>query len=206
MPIKQKDFEKLIFDFKEEIMSGIERHTNLLTNFHQDGDWAFVIKTHALLEAVVSDSLLRDIGDARLKKFVSRVPISQRVNLAEQLELLSKPQVRFIKKFTALRNQLVHDLDCTKFDFPGYVAELSKKDRNELIDAVIWQKIDQKTRDLWALRMVDAPKLVVVVFMLTLLSNMYLKALEVAGGRRIKQLSGDTAEEYFETLSKVRSI
>ena len=201
MPIKRKDFEKVVLDFKEEVVSGIERHTTLLSNFHQDGDWAFVIKTHALLEAVVSESLLREIGDARLRSFIGRTSISQRVKLAEQLDLLSKPQVRFVTKFTALRNQLVHDLECTNFDFPKYVVGLSDKDRSDLTNSVIWQKVDQKTRDLWSSRMVVTPKLVVVVFMLKLLSMTCLKSLETSGGKRIKQLSGDTAEDYFERLS-----
>jgi hypothetical protein len=54
-------------------------------------DWSFVVKTHALLEAVVSQVLVHSVGDERLSESLYRLPLSTKLKMSKSLGGFKRP-------------------------------------------------------------------------------------------------------------------
>ena len=121
------------YDFNAALLQ-VEQHYDLGSGFLSDllseDDWSFVIKSHALLEAAVSQLLTHHIGDQRLASIVERLELSNmqvgRLAFVRALDLLDKPHHRFIRSLSELRNDLVHDVHSTRFHFSDHLAAMDK--------------------------------------------------------------------------------
>lgn len=103
-------------------------------------DWSFVIKTHALVEAAVAQLLTAALRDDRLAEFHSRIELSNetrgKIAIVKSLELLGAPHQAFIRKFSELRNLLVHRVENTSFTFAEYLPKLDKQQRKSFWNAI----------------------------------------------------------------------
>jgi len=84
-------------------------------------DWTFVIKAHALLEAALTHFLVLELERQELTEIFANIEMSNartgKVAFAKELGLLDKVGRRFVRKFSELRNHLVHDVHNTTFSF-----------------------------------------------------------------------------------------
>jgi uncharacterized protein YutE (UPF0331/DUF86 family) len=127
-------------------VSSIEQEFGLKDGFLLDlgkgDDWSFVIKMHALIEAMVSHLLTHAIGDTRLSEFFERLELSNprtgKIAVAEMLELLENPERRFIRLVSELRNRLVHNIRNVNFDLQTYYEGLDKNQRQRFLDGASW--------------------------------------------------------------------
>lgn len=90
----------------------------LLKLFNED-DWSFVIKSNALVEAVISELLTAKAGDDRLHSLFRRLDLSNvesgKLAFAKALDLLTSEQRQFIRRLSELRNSLVHNVEGLSF-------------------------------------------------------------------------------------------
>lgn len=104
---------------------------------HDENDWSFVIKAHALAEAAVSHLLAEAIGRPELADIFSRLDMSNKTTgkaaFVKALGLLDEAERRFISAFSELRNRLVHDVRNVSFDLLEHVESLSVKDRETFL-------------------------------------------------------------------------
>jgi hypothetical protein len=102
--------------------------TGFLEGIKKEDDWSFIIKTHALLEAAVSHLLCKALGKDALADVFSHLELSDKrrgkVAFATALDLLQKPDRRFISSLSELRNSLVHDVRNVGFSLPEHVAAM----------------------------------------------------------------------------------
>jgi hypothetical protein len=95
-------------------------------------DWTFVIKSHALLEAAVSQMLANAL-DRRLDDVFGRLELGRtdvgKLAFAHALELLSSEERGFIRTLSDVRNLLAHDLRHLDFDLSAHVNALDKQQR-----------------------------------------------------------------------------
>jgi len=118
-----------------EIEQAILSHRDFLDSLQGDSDWAFVIKIHAFLEALVTSLISSYSGAFRLGDIASRLPMNSsdgisKLELVKANSLLSLEQMRFIKKFGEVRNQLAHEVSLV--DSFSFVEYISKLDGNQL--------------------------------------------------------------------------
>ncbi len=91
-----------------------------------EGDWSFVIKGHAFLEAFCVHLLVQKL-DPRLEDVLAAMPLGGRTGklaFVEALGLLDKPSVRFARAFTTLRNSVVHRVENLDFTFEAHIRSL----------------------------------------------------------------------------------
>src|SRR6266516_2976014 len=93
-----------------------------------ESDWSFVIKAHALLEAATTQLLANHLGAPGLTDTLACLPQSDprsgRLAFLRALELLDEGELRFIQKFSELRNKLAHNVHNTRFTFVDHLATL----------------------------------------------------------------------------------
>ena len=99
-------------------------------------DWSFIVKLHSLLEAALTDLLLKDLERMELEEILANLEMSNsktgKLAFAKQLKITTKRGRRFIKKLSELRNELVHRIKNTSFSFE---YELSKDDGGKIASA-----------------------------------------------------------------------
>ncbi len=118
-----------------EVERSILQHRDFLDSLQDDSDWAFVIKIHAFLEALLTALICSHSGDFQLGDIASRLPMNSsdgisKLELVKANSLLSPEQMRFIKKFGEIRNLLAHEVSLV--DSFSFVEHVSKLDGNQL--------------------------------------------------------------------------
>jgi len=92
----------------------------------REDDWSFVIKFHALFEAVCTHLLLHHFKEPNLAELFSRLELSNKMTgkivFLGKLELLNADNRRFISTLSELRNSLVHDVRNSEFSLDAYIA------------------------------------------------------------------------------------
>ena len=95
-----------------------------------DDDWSFIIKTHAFLEGAVSKCLEKWFKDniykgdcnacKNWKKIFENSKLWEKVELAYTIELIDKNHQQLTKKYSDLRNSIIHHIENHKFSLiPG---------------------------------------------------------------------------------------
>lgn len=102
-----------------------------------ESDWSFVIKLHALVEAAVSHLLTEELRRPGLSDLFSRLDISNKATgkaaFIDALDLLGKPERRFMSSLSELRNKLVHDVRNVDFDLLRHVGGMTEGQRDDFL-------------------------------------------------------------------------
>ena len=110
-----------VFEF---VLAVFNKHLQLPENttlgILSGDDWSFVIRSHAVIEALVS-ALLATQLDRRLVPLFNRLELGDvdfgKLAFAKALGLLSSDQRRFISLLSTLRNKLAHNPTHLSFNF-----------------------------------------------------------------------------------------
>jgi hypothetical protein len=128
------------------VLKAIDAEYDLGSNFfvelHNEDDWSFVIKAHALIEASVAQLLTQHFGDERLRRVFHRLEIANtstgRLAFVRALGLLSEAESRFVRSLAELRNNLVHQVHNVRFAFADYLAGMDSNQRKAFADWVTY--------------------------------------------------------------------
>jgi hypothetical protein len=140
MYLRRENAELLLRRASTETEQAILSHKDFLDSLQSDSDWAFAIKIHAFLEALITSLISTHSGAFRLGNIASRLPMNSsdgisKLELVKANSLLSLEQMRFIKKLGEVRNQLAHEVSLVdSFSFAEYISIL---DGNQLKN---WQR------------------------------------------------------------------
>ncbi|HEX6368753.1 MAG TPA: DUF433 domain-containing protein [Longimicrobium sp.] len=102
-----------------------------LSKLSKEDDWSFVIKSHALIEAAITQMLLT-VSDPRVTENFRKLPLgggrTGKLAFAEALGFVNREHRAFIDLFSELRNKLVHDVRSVSFSFERHFANLPEGD------------------------------------------------------------------------------
>jgi hypothetical protein len=150
----------------EEMETAYGLAPGFVRGLYSEDDWSFVIKGHALIEAAVSGLLTAKVGSTELSPIFQRLELSNKetgkLAFVKALSLLSGEYTGFIRKFSELRNDLVHNVRNTSFVFGSYIAALEPGKRKALVDAILGAASDAEHTDRWRPTLITDPKLVVL--------------------------------------------
>jgi hypothetical protein len=121
-----------------KLESDLALPSGFLIGLPTESDWSFTIKTHALLEAALSQAILAEVNDPRLDKLLGSLPTYRKIEHAKALGLLAKPHLDFIKRFAKIRDVVVHKLESLSFTFADHVAHLAPDDRRNTLNELLF--------------------------------------------------------------------
>ena len=111
------------------MVTKLEARFGVLKRLAEDDDWAFIIKSHAIIEVFFTEMLVEILGKKEIACTVEQLPLSDsrigKLALAKSIGILSSGQRGFIRQFSELRNSLVHNTDNFDFQCSAYYAALS---------------------------------------------------------------------------------
>lgn len=142
MPIHRDDPEKLISEILDSVdatVSGISEYMSVTSSCN---DWSFVIVSQAFLETRISLALVRRMGEDALRSHFERIPLADeeigKLDLTENLSLLTKDQRAFVRRMAELRNKLAHDFRYVRFTFEDHLRKMDENQRKSWTKCITW--------------------------------------------------------------------
>ena len=145
MVIYKTQARKILREMGKDVGDDLHHNNEFLFDLAKQDDWSFVIKAHAMLEAVVTEMLLEHLGEPRIKRVIERLPLSDgqvgKIIVAKQMELLTDKHRRFVRFFSELRNNLVHRLENLTFSFEQHLSTLDKNQKGSWKEAIVFSDV-----------------------------------------------------------------
>jgi hypothetical protein len=186
----------------------VEHRLGLPTGFCErlfaEDDWSFIIKLHALCEAVITTALTSAFGNPDLEPIFSRLEMSQRqigkAAFARAANLVVDTEARFLYSLSELRNRLVHSVANVTFDLTRHVATLDINQRRNFVMAFgYWEQGDERAFEAVAKWVCEQPKEAMWRIGLMVVATMAVQAEGETARRESERLK----IEYYEALRKV---
>jgi hypothetical protein len=122
----EKDIEDIFKPIKElNIEMGLNE--DFLFNLVKEDDWSFIIKLHALVEAVTTRLIVKQLGNDKLEDILSEIQLSNKktgkIAFLKALDLLNK-QRAFISCLSEIRNFYVHKIANISLSLNEYFKSL----------------------------------------------------------------------------------
>lgn len=203
MYIDRDKAEKLLEASEKDTIDGIKGQSDFLLSLLDGDDWSLVIKSHALIESIVTELIVTRIDEPRTRAFVERLPLSNaetgKLRLAKDFDLIGTNARSFVKAFSALRNSLVHKIENVTFDFSVYVETLDENRKRQWQFDYSWyeREEDYAGKGNWKSMSLSKPRWAVfmAVFMFATLHS--LKTSELKTSKSIQLASQDTMQRLL---------
>ncbi len=184
-----------------DMINSINNHKDFLFSLMDDSDWSLVIKSHALLESLVTELIVSKTEEDKLKNIIERLPMHDnqigKLKIVKEYRLLDEARIKFIKWLSERRNDLVHKFENINFKFSDYVSSLDKNQKKSHKKIITWHTLNGSPQVIWEEASINKPKIAVwfSVFMLVVLICVDIE--ELKGFTKIKTLSEETIKRLL---------
>ena len=207
MHLYREQADALLRDLISEYSDCISDSSGIFLDLLSEDDWSFVIKSHAFLEAVVTESIVKQLDEQRVLRVVERLPLSNeeygKLSIARDLDIIPKEQRTCIKKLSKLRNDIVHKPENINFCFGDYVQNLDKQQKRSWQDSIVWFK---DSTNQWKGMALSKPKLTVWMSVFLIYTLLSVKNVELDSDRKLSSEEHKTTESitqrFFEMLEE----
>ncbi len=189
MYLYKDDAESLITDFKQTIISELKTHQEFILSLLEDDDWSLIIKSHALIESVVTDLIIAATEEGKLKPVIKMLPLHDekigKLKILKIYGLLNKEQRQFVRCLSELRNDLVHNFDNIDFTFSNHINTLDKNQKRTWKKVFSWYADDKASKLSWENASLENTKLAVWFSVYMLVSLIVVQITEIKGSTAI---------------------
>lgn len=177
---------------------------------YREDDWSFVIKSHALVEALLTYLLSAHLQNNNVGSIFAFLdtsnPRTGKLAFAKAFGVLDEDARRFIRGLSELRNQLVHNVANVRFTFAGHTAQLNKQTRHTWVHAfgyglkAVGQarlgQLDEPARRHLDSLVLDMPKMAIMASVAWLALEIFSRGQNVDMRRAIDRLADILNDEY----------
>lgn len=201
-----------------QVMRALEDELTLPRGFiaalYQEDDWSFVIKSHALVEALLTYLLSQQFANVNVGNIFAFLdtsnPRTGKLAFVKAFALLDDAARRFVRGLSELRNQLVHNVANVRFTFAEHTAQLNKQTRREWIQEFGYGlfcvgqarlgELDTNARNQLGMIVVDEPKLAIMASVAWLALVIFSRGQNADMHRAIERLAEILTNEYERKL------
>lgn len=164
-------------------------------------DWSMIIKTHALIETIITELIITCTEEDKLKPLIERLPLSDeqigKLRILKDYNLLTVSQRLFIKRFSELRNMTVHKLENINFNLEEYINTFDKNQKKSWIKTLTWYTEEASVQEDWGIIILHQPKIGLWLSTMMLVSLVSLEIKKLQGSKKVRELSETTMEALF---------
>lgn len=124
--------DKANFSDLAELETNIGVEQGFFERLLDEDDLSFIIKLHAVFEAVVTDLLTYHFQEESLRDLFARLELSNKttgkIAFMKAISWMGKDKRRYISSLSELRNSLVHDVRNCSFNLKEMVSKYSEKE------------------------------------------------------------------------------
>ncbi len=200
MYVRKDEGLKLIHEFKGEFLGEFEGSAETLFKIVNQDDWSFVIKIHAFIEALVTDLIISQVSDERLRSTIERLPLSDeqagKLKIAKDMDLLSASDRKFIKILSRLRNDLAHKIENVEFSFEAYIFEMDNNQKKSWSSTISWYA-KEDTREYYSQLALKNPKFVILLGVILMSGLSRLEAKKSTFLKKLNLMAAKTTSELM---------
>ncbi len=204
MYVNKSEAIELLQQNHGNLFDKIDKKTEVLFQIAEENDWSFVIKTHAYIEAIVTETILVQIDDDRLKPTIERLPLSDekigKIKIAKDLDLFDEDERKFIKLFSNLRNNVAHRIDNIDFSFKNHIESLDKNQKKSWANTISWYAKDD-SKEYYQQQAIASPKMVILIGVFIMSGLKVLKGFELTSLRQLDDLAKKTTASLVEKIA-----
>ena len=204
MTLYKSDLDYIISKYIDEVRSGVIGCNEALAMLAKEDDWSFVIKSHALIETIITQMIVEHSGDNKFEKIIKRLPLSDsqigKAALCKELGLLNKTEISFIRFYSELRNSLVHNFENIHFNFQRYLREIDNNQKKKFYSNVLWFVKDEKDKSLWDFEKYKNTKIGLWLAIMQLFIKCTLVINEKQTNKQVELKMTETSEELLSAL------
>lgn len=171
-------------------------------------DWSFIIRAHALVEGAIS-ALLAGVLDPRLRHAFSHLELgradSGKLEFSKALDVTTTEERRFIRKLSALRNVLAHDMAHLAFSLEAHIA-LMKSDQRKDFYASLEMNTELQALEAWRAFVKAEPKLAIFGCVLGVMTKAILKMKTAELDSKQIALAVEYAEQQRQFWTNITSV
>lgn len=209
MYLRKKEANKLLADFLSAARAELKEQVSFLCNLLAEDDWSFIIKSHALLEAAVTQMLVEYLGESQLKTYIERLPLSDsqlgKIVIAKQLGLLDEKERKFIRWFSELRNILVHKIENVNFNIQEHFQLLDKNQKKAWMDTICCGSNDEEGVKEFRAAIEVNPKVAINITLLLVISTCVLSWKRSESKKATDLIVENNTKAAFEAFFKHQS-
>lgn len=192
---------KLLLEMGGELLSELKGKSDFMLSLIESDDWSMIIKSHALLESLVTELIVSRTEEPKLKALLERLPLSDdqigKIKIAKDYDLLSSSERAFIRRFAVLRNQLVHKFENLDFDLVTCVQGLDTNQKKSWRNAFTWYEHGKNVENSWSDATISNPKLAVWLSVYMFVSLTAVKIYELKGRSKIRATAEQTVKDLM---------
>lgn len=152
MFLTKDQIQTVLNEVNENVLKELLEKSNFLVKLLLDDDWSFVIKSHSLIESLITELIINKIDEVEIKKVIERMPLHNdtvsKMEIVKIYKLLSIDERNFIINLTEIRNKIVHKYENINFSFETYINELSDKNKRKRWREIhLWESMSKETKD-----------------------------------------------------------
>jgi hypothetical protein len=130
-----------------ELEQRIGLPVGFLADLREQDDWSFVLKSHALIEAAMSEAIAQHLGREELRDVLVYLELGDprvgKMAIASKLGFIQTYDRRFLTEFSKLRNAIVHDVRKVLFTFANHMAGLDKNQLRQFSEGLSYAYLDE---------------------------------------------------------------
>ena len=185
----------------KNVSGELKEKTDYILALRDDDDWSMIIKSHALIESLVTELLLAKTEEPKLRSLMERLPLSDeqigKVKVAKDYGLLSSGERAFIKKLSTLRNDLVHKFENVDFDLSTHVTTLDHNQQKAWKSTFTWFQQEKEASSNLAKAAIEHPKTTVWLSIFMFVALNVIKIGEIKGKSQIQTAAKKTTQELL---------
>lgn len=204
MYLHKKQAEELIKHSLTSTTEEVKEKTKFMLSLLHTDDWSMIIKSHALIEMIVTELIIAQTEEAKLKPFIERLPLSDnqtgKLKIVKDYNLLTNEQCAFIKKLSELRNLIVHKFENVNFNLKNHVDSFDTNQKKSWGKAITWHTDDQKTKKEWEQISITQPSLGLWFSTYMFISLTIVTTKELESLTKINKQANATTKELLKEL------
>ncbi len=204
MYVNKELAKKVIKQSLQDSFAEIRESNDLMLKLLEESDWSIVIKSHALIESVVTELLISHTNEEMLRATIKRLPLSDssigKLKVAKDLGLMDSCQRTFIRKLSELRNDLVHNIENVSFSFKNFVDALDASQKKSWLKAIAWQEENTDTSQAITELFESMPKISFWLSINSLVSVIQIDIAEIKGTHKINAEAAAFANEIVKKI------
>ncbi|TPD73750.1 hypothetical protein [Flavobacterium microcysteis] len=203
MYLTPEQSKNLIKVFFESVENDYLEKFNFLTKLLQDDDWSFVIKSHSLIESLVTELIVNKI-DTDLKKVVERMPLHgeiSKISIAKTYNLIPSEQIKFLIKLSEIRNNIVHKYENINFTFETYLSTLDKNQIKNWKEMLLWEGMETPVKEILKTKIDKSPKEAVWIVLTKFVNHAIVETNLLKGSKIIQNEADKTTVELLKGLN-----
>jgi len=203
MFLPKNEVSILLKEFTSSMSSELKHKTDFMLSLFDTDDWSMIIKSHALIESIVTELIIAKTEEPNLKMLIERLPLSDeqigKLKIAKDYNILTKEQRKFIRHLSELRNMIVHKFENVDFNFNEYVKSFDRNKEKSWLKTIIWYSNEKEIEEKWEKISIENPIFGLWFSIMMFVSLTIISVKELEGSTEIKKLSEETLDKLFKS-------